>query len=72
MANGTLENPITHDEDRGFKFCQCGDCKAIARCTQSNDFYAVPDSETLKCGDCLGKRIRNKTRDERKRRIERN
>lgn len=51
-----MKKPITHGGvDRGYKLCQCHECKVVAECTPLFDFYTTDeeDSGPLICERCL-------------------
>ncbi len=58
MSTGTKENPIASSLDpmvdqRGGKYCLCGSCLNIKRCTPDTDFYKREGLHYLLCESCI-------------------
>lgn len=65
FQDGTEPHPYTHavvpPDDRRYKWCRCGSCNYLARCTPTSDFYGQ-HGEPLKCERCLIKPVINAAR----------
>lgn len=54
-------NPLTHAHqgNRGWSWCKCSECGAVAVCTPARDFYTrdacdgQPASDLLVCDSCI-------------------
>lgn len=56
-----MSEPITHGgTDRGYKLCQCNQCKIVMKCTPRTDFYTIGSdtSGPLYCERCFWEMVR--------------
>ena len=62
IGKGTEDNPYTHgsnDIDRRQKYCKCGNCGNIEKCSMRRDFWGF-HGQALLCEDCCGPYGENK------------
>lgn len=53
---GSKENPFTietYDKgDPGYKYCRCGQCNEVGKCTPRSDYMKCDDGK-LRCASCF-------------------
>lgn len=51
---GGRDNPFTlgSQGDRRYRYCKCGSCGHVAKCTPKTDFFTATDRDVLWCMPC--------------------